>query len=104
MVLRQGLNFLSKSLSVSRWTAHIVVSSRITVRLPLGQPFCLYNPNPCIGGGGGGATATFIKSEPPLYQSTFRVTTITTASTANNIRDPRMSALSSLISSPYTAA
>ena len=56
------------------------------------------------GGGGGGATAAFIKSEPPLYQSTFRVTTITTASTANNIRDPRTSALSSLMSSPYAAA
>jgi hypothetical protein len=71
------------------------LSHRLSYRL-LG----LYNPNPCMGGG---AVATFTKCERPLYQSTFRVTTITTASTANNISDPRMSALSSLMSSPYTA-
>ncbi len=57
-----------------------------------------YSPSPCIGGGG--ATTSFIICAPPLYQSTFRVTTITAANTANNISDPRISALSSLISSP----
>lgn len=62
---------------------------------------CLYNPNPSIGGG---STLTFIRSALPLYQSTFRVTTITAANTANNISDPRISAVSSLISNPYTAA
>ena len=46
------------------------------VRLVCTCPY-LCNPNPSIGGGGGGATATFITSAPPLYQSTFRVTTIT---------------------------
>src|SRR6185437_12024874 len=100
----QGLKFLSKNLSVSRWIVYIVVSTSVTVRLALGVRVTPYNPNPCIGGGGGGATAPFIKFELPLYQSTFRVITITTASTANNIRAPRMSALSSLMSSPYTAA
>ena len=58
---------------------------------------CLYSPKPSFGGG---VTAPFINSAPPLYQSIFRVTTITAASTANSISDPRINALSSLINNP----
>jgi hypothetical protein len=92
-IMRQTKLPFRRSVCISLDRSYL--SHRLSCRL-LG----IYNPNPWMGGG---AVATFTKCERPLYQSTFRFTTITTASIANNISDPRMSALSSLMSSPYIA-